>query len=65
MTKLIVNFVIQNKLLFLLCNSLFTKVIDNKVYGQVVIKLPSNKKEINVLEKYLKLHKINFEEVNN
>jgi D-methionine transport system ATP-binding protein len=42
-----------------------TKVIDNKVYGQVVIKLPSNKKEINVLEKYLKLHKINFEEVNN
>src|SRR5574344_535091 len=42
-----------------------TKVIDGKVYGQVVIKLPSNKKEINVLEKYLKLHKINFEEVNN
>jgi ABC-type metal ion transport system, ATPase component len=41
-----------------------TKVIDGKVYGQVVIKLPSSKKEVDVLEKYLKLHKINFEEVN-
>ena len=42
-----------------------TKVIDGKVYGQVVIKLPLKKKDITVLEKYLKLHAINFEEVNN
>lgn len=42
-----------------------TKVINGKVYGQVVIKLPLEKKDITVLEKYLKLHAINFEEVNN
>ncbi|MFA7111711.1 MAG: methionine ABC transporter ATP-binding protein, partial [Bacilli bacterium] len=34
-----------------------TKVIDSKMYGQVVIKLPSSKEDIKKLEKYLKLHK--------
>ncbi|MFA6755562.1 MAG: methionine ABC transporter ATP-binding protein [Bacilli bacterium] len=41
-----------------------TKVIDSKMYGQVVIKLPSSKEDIKKLEKYLKLHKVNYEEVN-
>jgi len=42
-----------------------TKVIDNKIYGQLIIKLPANNKEVTILKKYLKLHAINFEEVNN
>jgi len=41
-----------------------TKVIDKKMYGQVVIKLPSLDKDTEKLEKYLSLHQINYEEVN-
>lgn len=42
-----------------------TKVIDDKMYGQVVIKLPKNKKDITKLEKYLSLHNVSYEEVTN
>ena len=41
-----------------------SKVIDNKVYGQLVLKLPSNEKDILKLKEYLNIKKINFEEVN-
>ncbi len=41
-----------------------TKVIDNKVYGQTVIKRPTQEKEAQKLIKYLQMHKIKFEEVN-
>ena len=41
-----------------------TKTIDNKVYGQVVIKAPCDKKDVNKLLKYLRLHKVKYEEVN-
>ena len=40
-----------------------TKVIDDKVYGQVLIKLPQKKTDIKKLEKYLEIKKIDFEEV--
>ena len=40
-----------------------TKVIDGKMYGQVVFKLPKKTKDITRLRKYLELHKIKFEEV--
>ncbi len=41
-----------------------TKVIDGKMFGQVVIKLPSSKKDVAKLEKYLSLHHVAYEEVN-
>ena len=40
-----------------------TKVIDGKMYGQVVFKLPKKTKDITKLRKYLDLHKIKYEEV--
>ncbi len=40
-----------------------TKVIDKKMYGQVVIKLPATEKDTKKLEKYLDLHKVSYEEV--
>ena len=40
-----------------------SKVIEGKVYGQVVIKLPKNDKDIEKLKKYLTLENIKFEEV--
>lgn len=42
-----------------------TKVIDGKMFGQVVIKLPASEKEVSKLEKYLTLHKVAYEEINN
>lgn len=42
-----------------------SKVIDDRVYGQMVIKLPKKDHEIEKLEKYLELKKIKFEEVIN
>ena len=41
-----------------------TKVIDGKIYGQLVLKLPKNENEIEKLEKYLTLQNIKYEEVN-
>ena len=41
-----------------------TKVIENKVFGQLAIKSPSNDEDVTKLKKYLKLHNIDFEEVN-
>jgi len=41
-----------------------TKVIDGKMYGQVVFKLPKKTKDITKLRKYLDIHKIKYEEVN-
>ena len=40
-----------------------SKVIDGKVYGQVLIKLPKEEKDVSKLLKYLELHGINYEEV--
>lgn len=40
-----------------------SKVIDGKVYGQVVIKLPQSAKDIEKLEKYLTLKNVSYEEV--
>ncbi len=40
-----------------------TKVINNKVYGQIVIKMPEKDLEKNILLKYLSLKNINYEEV--
>ncbi|MFA6625100.1 MAG: methionine ABC transporter ATP-binding protein [Bacilli bacterium] len=40
-----------------------TKVIDRKMYGQVVIKLPEKESETIKLEKYLTLHRVRYEEV--
>lgn len=40
-----------------------TKVIDDKVYGQMLIKLPKLKRDINKLKKYLDLEDISYEEV--
>lgn len=40
-----------------------SKVIDGKVYGQVLIKLPKEEKDVTKLIKYLELHDINYEEV--
>lgn len=40
-----------------------TKVIDGKMYGQVVIKLPAEEKDTQKLEKYLNLHAVHYEEV--
>lgn len=41
-----------------------SKVIDGRVYGQVVIKLPKAEKDHHKLIKYLALHKVRYEEVN-
>ena len=40
-----------------------SKTIDDKIYGQMVIKLPSHEKDIIKLEKYLTLKNIKFEEI--
>lgn len=40
-----------------------SKVIDGKVYGQVLIKLPKEEKDVSKLLKYLELHGVNYEEV--
>jgi D-methionine transport system ATP-binding protein len=40
-----------------------TKVIEGKVYGQMIIKLPYYKKDIAKLEKYLTLKKVDYKEV--
>jgi D-methionine transport system ATP-binding protein len=40
-----------------------TKVIDGKVYGQLIIKLPTYQKNIAKLEKYLTLKKVAYKEV--
>jgi D-methionine transport system ATP-binding protein len=40
-----------------------TKVIDGKIFGQVVIKLPAYSQDIAKLEKYLRLKEVQFEEV--
>ena len=40
-----------------------TKVIDGKIYGQLVFKLPKKTKDITKLRKYLDLHNIKYEEV--
>jgi ABC-type methionine transport system ATPase subunit len=40
-----------------------TKVIDGKVYGQLIIKLPTYQKDIAKLEKYLTLKKVAYKEV--
>ena len=40
-----------------------TKVIDGKMYGQLVFKLPKKTKDITKLRKYLDLHNIRYEEV--
>lgn len=42
-----------------------SKVIDGKVYGQMVLKLPTKTKDIDKLKKYLSLKNIKFEEVRN
>lgn len=41
-----------------------TKVIDGKIYGQLVFKLPKKNKDISKLKKYLDIHNIKYEEVN-
>jgi len=41
-----------------------TKVIDGKIYGQLVFKLPKKTKDIEKLKKYLDIHNIKYEEVN-
>lgn len=40
-----------------------TKVIDGKIYGQLVFKLPKKTKDITKLKKYLDIHNIKYEEV--
>lgn len=40
-----------------------TRVIDGKMYGQLVFKLPKKTKDITKLRKYLDLHNIRYEEV--
>lgn len=40
-----------------------TKVLDGKVFGQLVLKMPKNDAEIQKLESYLFIHHIDFEEV--
>lgn len=51
------------------CNMLISivyadsKTIDDKVYGQMVIKLPSSEKDVIKLEKYLSFKKIKYEEI--
>jgi D-methionine transport system ATP-binding protein len=40
-----------------------TKVIEGKVYGQLILKLPYYEEDIKKLEKYLTLKKVNFKEV--
>lgn len=41
-----------------------SKVVDNKVYGQTVIRVPKGDKDRMKLYKYLKVHNVEFEEVN-
>lgn len=51
------------------CNMLISivyadsKTIDHKIYGQMLIKLPSNEKEVTKLKKYLDLKNYKYEEV--
>ena len=40
-----------------------SKVIDGKVYGQLIIKLPSDPKPLAKLYSYLQIHKVSYEEV--
>ena len=40
-----------------------SKVIDNKVYGQMVVKLPKHERDIEKLKKYLELKNVKYEEV--
>jgi D-methionine transport system ATP-binding protein len=40
-----------------------TKVIEGKVYGQLILKLPTYQQDIAKLEKYLSLKKVSFQEV--
>jgi len=40
-----------------------TKVLDGKVFGQLVLKMPKNDAEIKKLEIYLSIHHIDYEEV--
>lgn len=40
-----------------------TKVVNNLVYGQTIIKMPKSKKDKDKLEKYLTLKNVKFEEV--
>ncbi len=40
-----------------------TKVINNKIYGQMIIKLPKEESDIIKLKKYLEIEKIKYEEV--
>lgn len=42
-----------------------TKVVDNKVYGQTIIKCPTNENELLKLEKYLTIKNVNFEVIEN
>lgn len=42
-----------------------SRVIDDKVYGQLIMKLPYYDKDIKKLEKYLELHNVHYEEVVN
>ncbi len=41
-----------------------TKVSEHKVYGQTIIRRPSEEKDVKKIEKYLKLKGISYEEVN-
>jgi D-methionine transport system ATP-binding protein len=40
-----------------------SKVIDGKVYGQLIIKLPTEKKQLEKLYSYLQIHQVSYEEV--
>lgn len=40
-----------------------TKVLNGKVYGQLIMKLPAYRKDISKLEKYLSLQHVNYKEV--
>ena len=42
-----------------------TKVINNRIYGQMIIKLPKHKADVEKLKKYLEIEKIKYEEVDN
>ncbi len=42
-----------------------TKVLDDKVFGQLVLKLPKKDAEIQKLETYLSIHHIDYEEITN
>ena len=40
-----------------------SKVIDGKVYGQLVVKMPENQKKVEILKKYLSIKGLKYEEV--